>query len=469
MTFYRVPPKCFLRLHHVRPRFKNNVENVILYVASLVTQTGVTENDLFRKIVLKKLKEFPGNANLAEKTLHNWRTEISALFGLYYEDEKKTYPSPLALNLNDDQDLSKFFKYFLYSFQYPGGHVKLHEIQHLVNEGVCFNPSRYFLNVLFSLEKLQTGQGYLTKGEACHMIFNDKRATCDPGLQNVEPISKTILINRKNKVQYDLSGDVIRYAGDILDYLVLANLLKDYAGKFFINKTEKRAIDKFLSKNNYFKIEKVFLKDANLLEKKWVEFCSEAVVNKVFSTDVLAFIAKDEKEYKELQNRTNYIAAAEIPGKETRTKDIGDYGENVVYGHECTFLKLNKREDLIQLVKCIPNHFAVGYDIQSVGIDEIKKYIEVKSTISSKKLTFNKFHLTKNELSSAQTLKENYYVYRLQIIKGEKAEDEPELILKIIKNPIQLFKNELIDIDLTTGEVSFGRLTCEDVKVLKWS
>jgi hypothetical protein len=466
---YVVPPEYYLRLHHVRPRFKNNVENVILYVASLVAQTGVTENDLFRKIVLKKLKEFPGNANLALKTLQNWRTEISALFGLYYEDNSKTYPSPIAYDLFEDQDLSKFFKYFLFSFQYPGGHIKLNQIQSLMAEKVCFNPSRYFLTVITSLDKLQSGQGYLSKGEACHMIFNDKRATCDPKLKNALSISKAILINRKNKVKYDLTGDVIRYAGDILDYLVLANLLKDYAGKFFLNKAEKRAVERFLSENSYFKIEKKISDNIHSIEKKWVGYCSEAVVKKTFATDVLAFIAKDEKEYEELQKRTNYISFAEIPGKETRTKDIGDYGENVIYGHECSYLKLNKREDLIQLVKCIPNHFAVGYDIQSIGIDELKKYIEVKSTISSKKLTFNKFHLTKNELSSAQTLKENYFVYRLQIIKGEKAEDDTLLNLRIIRNPINLFKQELIDIDLSTGEVSMRRYFGEEVKVLKWS
>lgn len=31
---------------------------------------------------------FPGNIDMADKTLHNWRTEIPALFGFYKEDKE---------------------------------------------------------------------------------------------------------------------------------------------------------------------------------------------------------------------------------------------------------------------------------------------------------------------------------------------------------------------------------------------
>jgi Restriction endonuclease BpuJI - N terminal/Domain of unknown function (DUF3883) len=466
---YKIPAKRYYRIHHVRPRFKNNVESVLLYIATIVADLGSADNSLFKEIMLKKIKEFPGNANLSLKTLQNWRTEISALFSLYHEDDEQTHASALAYDLRNDQDLTKFFKYFLYSFQYPGAHIKTKEIRSLISEGICFKPAKYFLKVIFFLESIEKSQAYLTKGEACHMIFNDKRATCDRDLDNAFEIAKEIIANRKAKVKYDLSGDVIRYAGDILDYMVLANLLRDYAGKFYVSKNEKRSIDKFLTNDEYFEIDDDDLRYPLQLEEDWVAFVSKSVSEKMFSTDVLAFIARDEKEYEELQKRTNYIQAAEVPGTESRTKDIGDYGENVVYGHECTFLKMNKRDDLIHLVKCIPNHFAAGYDIQSVHVDEIKKYIEVKTTISSKKLTFNKFHLTRNELGTAQSLKENYYVYRLQVIKGDQAEDEPILNLRVIRDPISLYKRELIDIDIPTGEVTLRKFFGDEVKVLKWS
>lgn len=465
---YEIPVSFFYRIHHVRPRFKNNVENVIIYVASLIAKTGVISKSKFREIMLEKLSEFPGNANLTKKTLENWRTEISALFGLYYEDEKNTFPSEIAIDLYKNQDLTKFFKCFLYSFQYPGCHIKKHEIKKFLNEKISFKPAKYFLHVVLELEKIQKGAGYLTKGEACHMIFNDKRASTDSELQNVRIISSQILKNREFKINYDLSGDIIRYAGDILDYMVLANLLKNYAGKFFLNKSEIRSINNFLKNNDYFNIDKDKITNTKFLEKFWVEYCSQSVKEKLFETDILNFFAEDEREYKKIQQRTEYIQSAEVPNYETKTKDIGDYGEHIVYGHECMYLRKNNRLDLIRWVQCIPNHFAVGYDIQSVDLSEVKKYIEVKTTISSKKLTFNKFYLTKNELSSAQTLKENYYIYRLQVIKGEKAEEKIVLKLKVIKNPIELFKQNLIDIDLSNGEVALKMYEGEDVSVLKW-
>ncbi|TGM57464.1 DUF3883 domain-containing protein [Leptospira biflexa] len=468
MKIYKTPAKYYFRLHHVRPRFKNNVENVIIYVASIVAKIGKMESENFRELMLTKLKEFPGNVNLEGKTLQNWRTEIAALFGLYFEDSKFTFPSLIAIDLYENQDLTKFFKYFLYSFQYPGGHIKINEVKKIMENKICFNPARYFLSTIYELEKLERGNGYLTKGEACHVIFNDVRATTDKDLKNVKKIASLILSNRKNKCTYDLAGDTIRYAGDILDYLVLSNLLKDFGGKFFLNKTERKSILKFLKNDTYFNLKEELFSNSRKLEEEWVKFVSEPISRKIFATDVLAFFAQDEKEYSEILKRTNYVIESDIPSSGARTKDIGDFGENVIYGHECTYLKINRREDLISIVKCIPNHFAVGYDIQSIDINEFKKYIEVKTTVSSKKLTFNKFHLTKNELGSAQTLKENYFIYRLQVIKGDKAEDKVKLNLRVINNPIELYKRDLIDIDLSSGEVTLRKYQGEDVEVLTW-
>ena len=457
-----------MRIHHVRPRFKSNVENVLIYVASLVAQHGCKTRAQFREMMRKKLREFPGNANKTDKTLDNWRTEISALFGLYYEKDDQVVSSMIAKDLYESQDLTKFFRYFLYNFQYPGGHIKPHENEILIREKVLFNPARYFLRVIKALHEKKSGAGYLTKGEACHLIFNNKEATTDPRFLNVTKIASQILANRTALFNYDLTGDVIRYAGDILDYMVLANLLKDFAGKFYLNRSEQRAIDRFLVEDKYFKMTLNDLDDHAELEERWIKFCYADVGSRALDSNVLAFIGVNESEFKELEKRTQYIQEATTPEKGTRTKDIGDYGEHVVFGHECQYLRSNSREDLLRWVKCIPNHFAVGYDIQSVDLKEVKKYIEVKSTISSKRLTVNKFHLTKNELSSASTLKENYFIYRLQIIKGDKGEEDTILKLWILRDPIRLYKEDKIEIDLATGDVSLSRYFGEEVAVLRW-
>ena len=77
-------------------------------------------------------------------------------------------------------------------------------------------------------------------------------------------------------------------------------------------------------------------------------------------------------------------------------------------------------------------------DEESVELDERKRYIEVKTTISSKPLHFNKIHLTPNEWNTASTLKDRYYVYRLMISKTEKK-------LFLIQDPVGLYKKDLID------------------------
>lgn len=463
---YEVPSQYFRRVHHVRPRFKNNVEAVLLYISDSMVNIGTLPSSEFNEEVIKSIYNFPGNQNKALKTMQNWRTEISALFSLYYEDGENSVPSLFAEDLTTNQDTTKFFKYFLYSFQYPGGHVKPKEIQKYQEDNILFHPTNYILRVIKALQEVEKKQAYITKGEVCHLIFNDLRATTDFKYEYIPNLITLIINNRSNNIEYDLTGDVIRYAGDIIDYMVLANLIKNFAGKYYINSSESKAIQKYLDNNLYFEYDKeLSTAEIAALEEDWVIYSTVALEDKIFDSDILAFIAEDESDYKLLQDRTNYIQAADVPESGARTKDIGDYGENLVYGHECMFLKNANREDLINWVQCIPNHFAVGYDIQSVDPQEIKRYIEVKSTISTKTITFNRFKLTKNELSSAQTLGENYFVYRLQI---HKTNDKPIVKLNIIKNPIQLFKEDKIDINLMTGEVNLKSFQGKNTELLFW-
>ena len=91
---YQIPQKYFLRLHHVRPRFKDDVENVLLYVANACAQLKTMANKKYEQCLFKALKLFPGNIDKADKTIHNWRTEIAALFGMYIEDKSWVSQKP---------------------------------------------------------------------------------------------------------------------------------------------------------------------------------------------------------------------------------------------------------------------------------------------------------------------------------------------------------------------------------------
>jgi len=145
------------------------------------------------------------------------------------------------------------------------------------------------------------------------------------------------------------------------------------------------------------------------------------------------------------------------------TKDIGDIGESLVHGHECMRIKLGGREDLIHLIKRIPTQFAVGYDISSVELDERKRYIEVKTTISSKPLHFNRIHLTKNEWNTAGSTHDRYYVYRLLLSKSERK-------LFLLQDPVGLYKSDQIEMVPSDGaDITFDpKKVGEFEELLTW-
>ena len=146
-----------------------------------------------------------------------------------------------------------------------------------------------------------------------------------------------------------------------------------------------------------------------------------------------------------------------------KTKDIGDIGESIVHGHECQRLKNGGRNDLVHLVMKIPTELGVGYDISSRELDDTIRNIEVKTTISSKPIVFNKIHLTPNEWQAAKSYKERYFIYRLMISKVG-------LKLYILQDPVGLFKQDLIDITPRDGmEITFREKAGRYEELLEWT
>ena len=180
------------------------------------------------------------------------------------------------------------------------------------------------------------------------------------------------------------------------------------------------------------------------------------LTNETLKSFRIGFSGKFDELYQELKKQS-YALYDKILEKSDviKTKDIGDMGESLVHSHECQRVKIGGREDLIHLIKRIPTQFAVGYDIQSVELDERKRYIEVKTTISSKPLHFNKVHLTPNEWNTANTMRDRYFVYRLMISKTEKK-------LFLIQDPVGLYKRDLIDMIPKDGaDITFSTTRAE--------
>lgn len=466
MSEYKIPEEYYFRIHHVRPRFKGDIENVLIYVAEELARVGERPTDEFVQAVNNALYQYPGNAHRELKTINNWRTEISALFGFIEHTETTDKPGRRAIELANNQDLVESFKVFLYNFQYPGAHIKPKNVLEQIEAGIRFKPAQYILQLLRFANKDGGNSVGITKFEACHCIFNDLRVTRDN--EGVEATWKRINDNRKNKMEYDQTGDVVRYAGDIIDYMEIANLIKTYDSRtYYLNTLEEETIIKFCESTEWFdEYDSMIANRAGDIEtvkacvSGWFAYVNRDIQDTDFSTDILAFIANDEDELKELKKNSHADGRPDIrefldreEALEARvesymesftTKDIGDIGEGLVHGHECMRVKLGGREDLIHLIKRIPTQFAVGYDISSVELDERKRYIEVKTTISSKPLHFNRIHLTKNEWNTASSTHDRYYVYRLLLSKKERK-------LFLLQDPVGLYKADKIDMIPSDG------------------
>ncbi len=466
MSEYVIPEQYYFRIHHVRPRFKGDIENVLIYMAEEITSVGELPVNDFVSAVNSAIYRYPGNAHRELKTINNWRTEISALFGFIEHTNTTDKPGRRAIELAEHQDLVECFKTFLYNFQYPGAHIKPKNVLEQIEAGIHFKPAQYILKLLRHANEGDGNSVGVTKFEICHCVFNDLRVTRDN--EGVEKTWERILKNRKDEVEYDQTGDVIRYAGDIIDYMEIANLLKTYDSRmYYLNTLEEEAIIKFCESSEWFAEYDIMLKNRlGSLEavknctKGWFSYVNRDIQNTDFATDILAYIATDEVELKKLKE--NIVSEADTVTSDMvdrenelerriasdydsfTTKDIGDIGESLVHGHECMRVKVGGRADLIHLIKRIPTQFAVGYDISSIELDERKRYIEVKTTISSKPLHFNRIHLTKNEWNTASSTHDRYYVYRLLLSKSEKK-------LFLLQDPVGLYKKDMINMIPSDG------------------
>ncbi len=453
---YKIPDEFFIRLHHCRPRFKNDRENVLLYMASEICLMGELSKDEFATQLHKAIKRFPGNATKKKKTIDNWRTEISSLLGLIeYTDEGKCKPSQMAKILNEGQDLIEFFRFFCFKFQYPGGHLKPKQSLELIKKGVKFKPVKYVLSLLIEANKDRDSKFGISKEEATHCIFNDLRVVRDN--RDVNDTLALIEKNRSQSVSYDSNGDVIRYAGDILDYMVLANLL-DYRpnGKYYARTVEPEVIKVICDDQSFFpkyedlySKEELAIEDVTETQNAWFEYVNSNLNAEVFQADIFSIVDQpedeDEDESSFIAELLESIRDKQHASGKVRTKDIGDVGEAIAIQHEQIRLKNLDREDLARKVVKMPEALAAGYDLNSYdGEAEIKRCIEVKTTISKNKLSIQRFHLTPTEWGAADSFQDRYYVYRLMI-------SAKNVSLFIIKNPVKLYKNDIINMTPRDG------------------
>lgn len=464
---YKIPDEYFFRLHHVRPRYKDDVEEALLYVVTSIAELDSFEMKEYRTELNSKLREFKNNRKLEEKTIDNWRTEISAIFALIQEEDSYFKPSKMAVRLANNQYLDEFFNYFLYSFQYPGGHIKSHNIIKQIEAGVKFKPCNFILQLLIEGEKL-TGKPFsVTAEELTQCAYFDLRVTRDG--KHPKDVAKMILKHRAEKIEYDhhydqlknektgkypSNGDLCRYAGDILDYMVLANLLqhKGTGYYYYLNDENKEAINFHLNKavwfnqyDKFYKQKEITNPEIAVIEENWFAFVNQFDGIEAFAPHL------DQAEQESISALIQEYYSRMTGDKKVPTKIIGDYGESLILAHE--YLRTKDKTNRQHLINKIPTPLGVGYDIQSVEVEKKKRYIEVKTTKSRKAITNNRFKLTPNEWDTAETIGDNYFIYYLVVNEDSKN-------IFVIQNPVKQYeqgnlkidKNLVVEFSKTSGQ-----------------
>ena len=488
INYYQIPDKFWFRIHFVRPRFKSNIENVLLYMANECCRIPRCSCSEYNKRYFNAIKMFPGNIGMTRKTLDNWRTEIPALFGFYKENKETdiTETTQMAVFLHENQDLTQFLRLFLYLFQFPGGHMKAVDVKDIIYNNIKFKPARILIQVLLAGNSILSEQDSskemsISAEEATYCIFNDIRVTS--GTVSANEIAQTILNNRKNKLKYynpkdkkirsltgtpRTKGDVTRYAKDILDYMEIANLLIKTNGYYYLKGNEMVAIQNFRDDKTWFKgydslygkkdIETVEL---TKIEQEWFEYVNNSMRPELFKTDVKAMFCQKNIVDVVFDDRIKEVVASD----DRTMKDIGNLGEAMICGHEKMRLKINGYEDFVRLVQIVDSpSYHPGFDIDSYEADgtEAHRYIEVKTTISKKKIQMFGFHMSPNEWRVAGTIKEHYCIYRLMLSEQDK-------IRYILRNPVSLYKADQIEAEPRNGmEISFSTELFKPTELLTW-
>lgn len=321
----------------------------------------------------------------------------------------------------------------------------------------------------------------LSAEEATYCIFNDLRVTT--AKVSAEDVAKVILENRKQRVKYynpqDIQsysltgtartkGDMTRYAGDILDYMEIANLLIKRNGYFYLKGNELVALKTFADDNTWFNgYDSIYGKkglvtaDISKIEPAWFDYVQDSMKPDLFKSDIKTILANTGEVDVVVETRIKDV----VTSGDRTTKDIGNLGEALICGHEKMRLKINGYDEFVRLVQIVDSpSYHPGFDIDSFEGDgtENHRYIEVKTTVSKKKIQLYGFHMSTNEWRVANTIKEHYCVYRLML-------SEEDRILYILRNPVALYKEDKIEAEPRNGmEISFSTDTFDKTELLTW-
>lgn len=452
--FYEIPKGRFKHIKHTRPKFKTQLIPVLIYFSEAIVSLGMLLKTEFDKRLTEKIYNYPGNETKELKTIKNWRTEITTMFGFIEHNGDYVAPSKRAKELCEEKDIVKALRKFLLTFQYPGNHTNVNTISDYIKNGIKFKPAQYILKLLKYASNVESERVGLTREEVSYMIFNDLSVTRDQ--VDVSVTWNRIKYNRENYISYKRQSDLTRYADDILYFMELAKLLICENQYYYLNVFENEIIDIFINSDLWFnEYEDMYTsgcpdnKIIRACSEKWIDYVNQNFSNIDFSIRSI---------YPEINTQFSDALikrVLDLQYSDLRNSEIGSLGESTVIFYENLKLKKNNWNDQLHLIKYIPSNYSLGFDIQSIGDDHFKIFIEVKTTFSSNESDINHCLLTKNEWNTAESLGDRYYIYRVFI-------KDNTVRIKLLCNPVKLYKTDQIRMIPSKGAEIFF-----DDKVIK--
>ena len=431
MMNYQTPTKYLLRCAFPRGRILSQIEDELSILTQFVSRFTPKDKEQFDTLIDS---EYAKLRSVSAKSIKNYRTEMTKLFGLITVGSDGVVQASERTNLLvESQNFPLFFKTFCHRFQFPNGINKPQETAKQIEAGAQFKPAKFILD-LFVLGVEKCGQDFSINGnEISNLVFNDVRVTS--GKMSPHQVLDFLLKLRSGHVRFAGGSKIAQHGREFLGYMLLARLLKEGENGFRLNEKERQAIDYIRQSELFFNVPRDFATNTSTrkqLQYEWGLWFGD--VSQIEKEKLAAKIERTEIPTIPVPGieKTPEAAALAEPAQGD-LKEIGDKGELVVLKYEKERI-YQIRPDRIGLVRRVSNDTALGYDIQSLEFDDVskKKFIEVKTTErtfppSEEILTY--FPMSGNEWETAKTHGDSYYIYRVFLTAKEPA-------VFVIKNPV---------------------------------
>lgn len=446
----------------IRGKAKNALDDLLPAYAQILEElTPISCDEFAAKFNAQLAVYIPG---AEQKTLDNHRTEIvGKLFGMYYEEDDVIYVSERTQKFIADNDQPAFFKDMCFKFQFPNGLDKIQTLQDRLEHGVNIRPFCFIVKLVTEAYEKDI---VLNQNEVAYYAMNNLdalsgRATTD---EIIDQIKADRASHTTRRVNYEGKAESYntQHIREQINYLELANLIRNKSGNLFPN-TKEQTVLKTFAEHAYdlgFDVNTYDLEDHDDKAKFYIEW---QIYYSRIATDITEELTTS---IEALQYDVDETGKQISKAYAVDTMLIGDDGEALVYKYEKE--RVSEYDSrLTNKIHMLGKTKGLGYDIQSIFAlerddPEFVKYIEVKSTKRVTSPDKNKddwidtLNITRNEWVAAQQHGDSFEIYRVYFTQSG-----PEMF--IIKNPYEKNEKKIIRTLPTTYRLDFNSKAIDKV------